>query len=278
LLPLLLLLPLMVCRSFEASSVLHWQGHKWEAHVRYTTDAYDSVVTYNNDVNVTDGALTWYQETHHQAAWSVTRQLPTAATAAAAATGDEQQQQQAISGPHTDEQQKKKKKKKEEGAAKAMTQQAVSYDWLNAGVVAAGGAFEYSFNTTLLQPTVYADSRALAGAQGGGVTDRSGTGSDRGAGGLHAAHVVTGAQHHYQRAIMLNVYTPQSPKCVVPGNATHTVTLHSSIGSGEGSAGVQEGDKLLAGTDDGSCVRRWGTCGFCGAWLMSNVVEWGGHC
>lgn len=241
--------------------MLHWQGHQWEARVRYATDKYDSVVTYNNDANVTDGALTWYQETHHQAAWSVTRQLP--AAAAAAAAGDEQQA--AVSGPHT---------VNKKGGSYVITQQAVRYDWLNAGVVAAGGAFEYSFNTTLLQPTVHADSRALAGAEGGG-----GTGSG-GAGGVDAAHVVTGAQQHYQRAIMLNVYTPQSPKCMVPDDATHTVTLRNSIGSSrEGSDGVQAGEgKQSVAAADGSCVRRWGTCGFCGAWLMSNVVEWDGQC
>jgi hypothetical protein len=141
-------------------------------------------------------------------------------------------------------------------------------------VQAAGGAFEYSFNFALLQPTVYTEGRALAGAQGWGVTDSSGTGSDRGAGGFHAAHAVTGTQHHYQQTIMLNVYTLQSPKCVVPDNAAHTVTLRNTISSssGEGSAAVQERGKRLAADDDGSCVRRWGACGFCGAWLMSNVV------
>jgi hypothetical protein len=228
----------------HASSVLHWQGHTWEATIRYATAKYDNIVTFNNAVNVTDGALTWNQKTQHEATWSVTRQRPAA---------DAEQGQDPKQG---DKQQEHHQEQQAAGAVSdlsgVLTQSSVKYDWLNAGVVAAGGAFEYSFNSTHLQPTVYAAS--LAAGQAGTVRDSS----SRGEGLQRVADVVTGDQRHYQRAIMLNVYTPQSPKCVVPNNATHTVTLLSRGGTIGGFG----------------CVRRLGTCGFCGARLMSGDLEW----
>lgn len=226
-------------RSMQASSTLQWQGHEWDAVVRYSTSKYDNVITYNNSANVTDGALTWYQETHHEATWSVTQRQP----AADAGQGQDRD-------PAPDKQQQQGPQEVPAAAAGdlsgVLTQSSVKLDWLNSGVVAAGGVFEFSFNSTLLQPTVY-DAASLAGGGQAGAHS----------GGTHsAAHVVTGVQQHYQRALMLNVYTPATPKCVVPDNATHTVTLRSTLSSGS------------------SCVRRSGTCGFCGARLMSNVLEW----
>jgi hypothetical protein len=236
----------------QASSVLQWQGHKWEATVRYATAKYDNIITYNNGVNVTDGALMWNQKTRHEATWSVTRQRP----AADAAQGQDHKQ--------VDKQQAHDQGQEAAvavGTARAasdlstvLTQSSVKYDWLNAGVVAAGGAFEYSFNSTHLQPTVYAAS--LAAGQAGNVRDSS---SSRAEGLQRFASVVVGDQRHYQRAIMLNVYIPQSPKCVVPDKATHTVTLLSSVSGAGGGVG---------------CVRRLGTCGFCGARLMRSDLEW----
>lgn len=217
--------------------------------MRYATAKYDNIVTFNNGVNVTDGALTWNQKTQHEATWSVTRQRPAA---------DPEQTQDHKQGDKQQERHDEQEAAVGEAGAvsdlsSVLTQSSVKYDWLNAGVVAAGGAFEYSFNSTYLQPTVYAAS--LVAGQGGTV----GGSSSRDVGLQRVADVVTGDQRHYQRAIMLNVYTPQSPKCVVPDNATHTVTLLSSGGGAGGGVG---------------CVRRLGTCGFCGARLMRSDLEW----
>jgi hypothetical protein len=243
--------------------VLQWQGHKWEAKVRYATAKYDNIVTFNNGVNVTDGALTWNQRTHHEATWSVARQRP----AAGADQGhDHKQGGQQQEHPHEQEAAVVAASAGAvSGLSSVLTQSSVKYDWLNAGVVAAGGAFEYSFNSTHLQPTVYATS--MAAGQAGGVGPSRSRSSG---GGLHrrVADVSTGDQRHYQRAIMLNVYTPQSPKCVVPDNATHTVTLLSSDSSVSGVG------KVVQGSAHSGCVRRLGTCGFCGARLMHNVLEW----
>lgn len=242
-------------RWLRASSQLQWEGHTWTASVEYVTSAYDNVITFSNDANVTDGALTWYQETHHKASWSLAVQQP---------SGQQQQQPK--------EQQQQSEPASAAGAAAAvshvLTQSSVQYDWLNGGVVAAGGPFEYSFNATLLQPTVFAAVSTIATAAAGGAGPGGQDGVNAQQGGSSSSGVVvgTGRQRHYQRAIMLNVYTPQSPRCEVPVNATHTVSLHSSISSGQVPA--------EAGGGDSSCVRRWGTCGFCAARLMSNEVEW----
>jgi hypothetical protein len=167
-----------------------------------------------------------------------------------------------------------------------LTLSSVRYDWLNTGVVAAGGIFEYSFNSTQLLPTVYTPGslRAMQAAAADGVLrDGSSSRGHAATSTCSASQVVSEAQQHYQRATMLNVYTPQSPKCVVPDTPTHTVSLLNSLSSSSGSVGVFASRD--AGTGDGgslrrlqgaadSCVQRVGTCGFCGAWLMSNEVEW----
>lgn len=251
-------------RSMEASTVLTWRGQEWEARVRYATPRYDNVITFNNDVNVTDGSLTWYQETHHEASWSVQRHKPTGAgnthgTQTQHQDHNQQQQQQLDDLPSA------------AALANVLTQSAVRYDWLNTGNVTAGGAFEFSYNATLQVPSVMAAHRMhlATGTRSPGATHSSSSSSND-----PGLSVVTGSQRHYQQAIMLSVYTPTSPKCVVPDNATHTVSLHNFISSSEGWRGFGSSSKLQQDTSAaGSCVRRWGTCGFCGARLMSNVVE-----
>jgi hypothetical protein len=169
-----------------------------------------------------------------------------------------------------------------------LTLSSVRYDWINTGVVAAGGIFEYSFNSTQLLPTVYtpgsswSDGQATAADGMHGVSSSSeGSAFDSA---CSASQVLSGAQQHYQRATMLNVYTPQSPKCVVPDNATHTVSLVNSLSSraglsgafaaGDAAAGSSGSLRSLQAAEKHSCVHRLGTCGFCGAYLMSNKVEW----
>lgn len=252
----------------------------------YATARYSSTVSYSNEANVTDGALGWAQVTQHTAAWSVTQQQeqqrqeqqeqesPTAGVVVVGVVG----RAGSLSGQS--QQQQRQEEQGVERGARVLTQSAVQFDWLNAGNVAAGGVFEYSFNTTLLQPTVFAapaassrgssgDGLVAAQAEEGAVAARGREaglphGAEEGWG--EVAHVVGGEQRHYQRAVMLNVYNPQSPRCVVPANATHTVTLHSTASRGSISGRGRR--------EEETCVRRAGTCGFCGAWLMSNVVEW----
>lgn len=250
---------------------------------------------------MTDGALGWAQETQHTAAWSVTQQQQQQQTQELELQQQQEQKEQEpptaagdvggvgqAESPSGQSQQQQQQQQEEQGlerGARVLTQSAVQFDWLNAGNVAAGGVFEYSFNTTLLQPTVFAVPHAgsssgssggdglLTAAQAEGAVAASG----REEGLLHGvgegwgevAHVVSGQQRHYQRAVMLNVYTPQSPKCVVPANATHTVTLHSLTASRGSSSSSGRGRR-----EEETCMRRAGTCGFCGAWLMSNMVEW----
>jgi hypothetical protein len=212
-------------RELVAQAVLDIDGVEWLARAHYRTGAYSNVMPYNG----TTGFAAWTQVVApHEASWSLATRGNKVVSGGAAQSGRQGGRGGggavlrrrgrrgggtllglgAAAGPA------------EGDSLRYVTRHAARHEWLNAGGIAPGQPYELSANLTLLEPTVYAP---LAGPGCGGAPPV----------------VVTGGLRHYQRQIMLDVYTPGAPVAPAPppGNATHTAALSSTLRSaGRGAA------------------------------------------
>lgn len=124
-----------------------------------------------------------------------------------------------------------------------ITQNFRQYDWVNVGGQYEMAPYVFSFNETLLAPTLYTSIDRLGSSDG---------------------VVISGRQRHYQRALMVNVYNTSSPACTVPKEPTHTAVLWSSINA------ASCGDSDDSASANSVCESWDASCAFCAPSLSKN--------
>jgi hypothetical protein len=237
-------------RTLRVESTLLIDAQEWEASVEYGVESYESLIDFNN----TSGYASWRQATSGvRASWRLVHPAPTSTTA-------ERHQERAAprrlasSGQRGRPLARRARTAAGSRMGAVLTLNSRRFDWLNVGGIAAGQLYELSFNTTLLEPTVFAPLLALANNSSSSEPARP-------------AVATTGRQHHYQRALMVDVYGTLVPQPPPPGAALHTASLNSTVTRNQGGTGRRGSGRLPI------CVTWEAVTGFGASKLMTNDLQ-----
>ena len=258
----------VAARRLEATSMLDIGGERYEAAVRYDLAQYSDWTPFNN----TSGFAAWTQLTGpFEAAWSLRRaggvswenggktgsSNKQSGGAAAAAAGSSQKGSSGRGGKRSHHgsggnsggvaagrgrQLSERQQQQQYDTAAVVTQHSARYEWLHAGGIAPRHPFVFSYNTTLLAPTVFAplplsppppttttpSAAARSACGGGGGGGGVGRRQQRQEQQQQEPVVVAGSVRHYQAAVMVEVYSPTS-QLRPTKEATHTARLESSL-------------------------------------------------
>jgi hypothetical protein len=215
-------------RTVVAGSLLKVGDADFAAFVKYQLHSYTNAMSYNNIM----GSATWRQLTSHEASWFLGHlEYPL--------RPPEADVLDAVSGAAlllTSKQKSAMHGSKHAHGHPIVTRAHTRYEWLNAGGISDGAVFEFSDNTTVVEPHTY-NTLASSSSE------------------VSMLEAKLGGQQHYQRLLMLDVYNTSKPACVVPSYATHTVSLNTTIGRSAQPA---------------RCVQWYAACAFCSPELIVN--------